>query len=285
MTNITDRIKYNCEIIDKAISEYLEESVCSAEVISEAMRYSTSSGGKRIRPALTLEFCRLFGGNDGCAVPFAVAVELIHSYSLIHDDLPCMDNDDVRRGKPSCHVAYGEANALLAGDALLTRAFEICAENKNVSAETAVSAVSLLAKCAGAFGMVGGQVIDLYGDTHKLEFETLLRLHSMKTGALICAAVGLGCLSAGVDPDGDRFADARLYAKNIGLTFQIIDDILDAKDGNEDENKTTFLTFMSEPDAYEYAKKLTDEAIDAISKYENSETLVELAAFLLNREK
>ena len=245
MINITDRIKYDSEIIDKAISEYLSEDVRSAEIISEAMRYSTMSGGKRIRPALTLEFCRLLGGKDECAVPFAVAVELIHSYSLIHDDLPCMDNDDTRRGKPSCHIAYGEANALLAGDALLTYAFEICAENKNVSAETAASAVALLAKGAGAFGMVGGQIIDLYGETHKLDFDTLLRLHSMKTGALICTAVGLGCLAAGVFADSDKFADSRIYAQNIGLTFQIIDDILDAREGDEDENKTTFLTFMS----------------------------------------
>ena len=285
MINISDRIKYDSEIIDRAISEYLSDDVKAAEIISEAMRYSTMSGGKRIRPSLTLEICRLFGGTDECAIPFAVAVELIHSYSLIHDDLPCMDNDDMRRGKPSCHIAYGEANALLAGDALLTCAFEICAENKNVSPETAVSAVSLLAKSAGAFGMVGGQVIDLYGDTHKLDFDTLLKLHSMKTGALICASVGLGCLAAGVNADSDKFADAKIYAKNIGLTFQIIDDILDAREGDEDENKTTFLSFMSESDAYEYAKKLTNEAIDAISKYENSEILVALADFLLNRDK
>ena len=285
MINIADRIKYDSEIIDKAISEYLSDDVKAAEIISEAMRYSTMSGGKRIRPSLTLEICRLFGGSDECAIPFAVAVELIHSYSLIHDDLPCMDNDDMRRGKPSCHIAYGEANALLAGDALLTCAFEICAENKNVSPETAVSAVSLLAKSAGAFGMVGGQVIDLYGDTHKLDFGTLLKLHSMKTGALICASVGLGCLAGGVNADSEKFADAKIYAKNIGLTFQIIDDILDAREGDEDENKTTFLSFMSESDAYEYAKKLTNEAIDAISKYENSEILVALADFLLNRDK
>ena len=285
MINISDRIKYDSEIIDRAISKYLADDVESAKVISEAMRYSTMPGGKRIRPSLTLELCRLFGGTDKCAIPFAVAVELIHSYSLIHDDLPCMDNDDMRRGKPSCHIAYGEANALLAGDALLTCAFEICAENKNVSPETAVSAVSLLAKSAGAFGMVGGQVIDLYGDTHKLDFDTLLKLHSMKTGALICASVGLGCLAAGVNADSDKFADAKIYAKNIGLTFQIIDDILDAREGDEDENKTTFLSFMSESDAYEYAKKLTNEAIDAISKYENSEILVALADFLLNRDK
>ena len=285
MTTIKEKIKYDSEIVDKAISEYLSEDVHSAEIISEAMRYSTMSGGKRIRPALTLEFCKLFGGQDRCAVPFAVAVELIHSYSLIHDDLPCMDNDDTRRGKPSCHIAYGEANALLAGDALLTYAFEICAENKNVPVETAASAVSLLAKSAGAFGMVGGQVIDLYGETHKLDFELLLRLHSLKTGALICAAVGLGCLAAGVSSNGNKFSDARIYAQNIGLTFQIIDDILDARDGDEDENKTTFLTFMSESEAYEYAKRLTKEAISAIEKYENSETLVALAEFLLNRDK
>ncbi len=272
-------------IIDTALESYLSEKQSGLEVITDARRYSVMSGGKRIRPYLTVAFCRLFGGEEGAAIPFACAVELIHSYSLVHDDLPCMDDDNTRRGKPSCHIAFGEANALLTGDALLTQAFELCAENENIDTQTRCSAISLLSRSAGAFGMIGGQVLDLYGDTHKFDFETLLHLQKLKTGALIKAAAGLGCLAAGVKEDDPRFADAMIYAENIGLTFQIIDDLLDDEDGSEKENKTTFLTFMDRKSAFEYAEKLTQVAICAIQKYNGGEILSSLAELLLYRKK
>ena len=283
--DIFSEISKSNAILDKALEERLQTDEPIVSILLDAERYSVMSGGKRVRPFLTLEFCRLFGGRAESALPFAMAVEVIHSSSLIHDDLPCMDDDDMRRGKPSCHIAFGEANALLAGDSLLLYAFELCSENKEVEPSVALEAVNVLAKSTGNFGMVGGQVIDLYGDTHKLDFDTLIKLHSMKTGALIGAAVKMGCLAAGVSTDSEKYADSSLYAKNIGLTFQIIDDILDARAGEEAPEKTTFLKFMSESEAFEYAKDLTDKAIRAISKYSGSEALVAFAEYLLNRDK
>ncbi len=283
--DILHNIEAASRLIDDALDTYLSEEQPGLEVIKEAQLYSVMSGGKRIRPYLTLAFSHLFGDNDSAAIPFACAVELIHSYSLIHDDLPCMDDDDTRRGKPSCHIAFGEANALLTGDALLTRAFALCTENTLVDAEIRCNAVSFLSRSAGAFGMIGGQVLDLYGETHDIDFETLLRLHKLKTGALIKAAVGLGCLSAGVKITDPRFEDAMIYAESIGLTFQIIDDLLDAEEGSEKEEKTTFLTFMNKDAAFEYAKELTEKAVEVISKYEDGELLASLAEYLLHRKK
>lgn len=272
-------------LIDAALSEYLSESQEGLEIITESERYAVMSGGKRIRPYLTLAFCRLFGGNDSAAIPFACAVELIHSYSLVHDDLPCMDNDLMRRGKPSCHAAFGEANALLTGDSLLTRAFSLCADNSEVDADTRLSCISCLSRAAGTFGMIGGQVLDLYGDTHEIDFETLLKIQRLKTGALIKAASALGCLAAGVKGNDSRFADAMAYSESIGLTFQIIDDLLDDEEGSENENKTTFLTFMDRRSAFEYAERLTNEAISIANRYEGGEMLASLAEFLLHRKK
>ena len=285
MIDILSEIRESTSVIDKALLKYFDRPSEVVSVLTDAEIYGVMSGGKRIRPFLTLEFCRLFGGEQKAALPFACAVELIHSYSLIHDDLPCMDDDDMRRGKPSCHKKFGEANALLAGDALLTYAFEICASNRDVSSDQVRSAVSVLAHSAGSFGMVGGQVIDLYGEDHEIDFETLLTLHKMKTGALIGAAVKLGCVAAGYAPDSQEYLDSAKYAECVGLTFQIIDDILDAREGSEKEEKTTFLTFMSEEEAYKYAEKLSSDACEAIGKYNNSDRLIALANFLLKRDK
>lgn len=285
MIDILSEIKTTSSVIDSALEGYFDKDSAVVSVLTDAEKYGVMSGGKRVRPFLTLEFCRLFGGTQSAALPFACAVELIHSYSLIHDDLPCMDDDDMRRGLPSCHKKFGEANALLAGDALLTYAFELCANNEEVSSDQVRRAVSLLAHAAGTFGMVGGQVIDLYGESHKIDFETLLTLHKMKTGALIGAAVKLGCIAAGYMPESQEFLDSVKYAECVGLTFQIIDDILDAREGSEKEEKTTFLTFMTEAEAYEYAKDLTNDACLTIGKYNGSEQLVSFANFLLERDK
>lgn len=281
-TDILEKIKKSTATIDAALENYLAGDDGDIKVLIDAENYSVMSGGKRVRPFITLEVCRMFGGKEEAAIPFAAAVEIIHSFSLIHDDLPCMDNDDMRRGKPSCHKAFGEANALLAGDSLLTRAFGVLASNDKVPAETTVKAVKILSELAGRNGMAGGQVIDLATEDHEISFELLLKLHSMKTGALISAAAELGCLAAGVEEDSAEFAAVTDYAKKIGLVFQIIDDILDMRSGELD-SKTTFMTFMSEDEALKYAKDLTDSAVSAIAPYENNETLVELAKFLLER--
>ena len=265
------------------------------KVLLDAECYSLFAGGKRIRPALTLEFCRMFGGEDSAALPFACAVEMIHTYSLIHDDLPCMDDDEMRRGKPTNHKVFGESTALLAGDSLLTGAFEVAASNSVVGSDISAKAVAYLASCAGRYGMVGGQIMDLEGEKKKLTLDELLKLHSLKTGALISAASVMGALAAGVEMTDPRMEDVVTYAENIGLAFQIVDDILD-KTGNAEElgknvgvdaehQKNTFLSFFTIEEAQFYVDRLTREAIDAIRKYKESETLCAIAEWLATRKK
>ncbi len=265
------------------------------KVLLDAEQYSLFAGGKRIRPTLVLEFCRLFGGRDEAALPFAAAVEMIHTYSLIHDDLPCMDNDDLRRGKPTNHKVFGEAIALLAGDALLTGAFEVASTNTAVTPEIAAMATAYLAANAGRYGMIGGQVMDIAGEHRKLSAEELLKLHSLKTGALINASCVLGALAAGISPGDSAMEKVVLYAEKIGLAFQIVDDLLDQtgdekllgkKTGADKEHeKNTFLSFYTIEEAQFYADRLTAEAIDAIRSFEESETLVSLAKWLATRKK
>ena len=275
MTNkISDKIKENAALIESALEKHLDLSDADYGILFKAMRYSALDGGKRIRPTLALEFCRMYGGKDEAALPFACAVELIHCYSLIHDDLPCMDNDDVRRGKPSCHKKFGEAQALLAGDALLTYAFELAASNRAVSAEAAAAAVVVLAKSAGADGMVGGQVMDMSAD---VGYDAMLKMNRKKTGALIEAACVLGCIAAGKTD----FSAARRYASGVGLSFQIKDDIMDA--GSEDDKKT-FLTFMDIPKAERMANDLTADACAALEGILSSEVLIGIARYLLERK-
>ncbi len=272
---------------------YVEDD--DIRVLLDAERYSLFAGGKRIRPLLTLEFCRLFGGDDAAALPFACAVEMIHTYSLIHDDLPCMDDDEMRRGKPTNHKVFGESTALLAGDSLLTGAFEAAASNTVAGAETSAKAVAYLAGCAGRYGMVGGQIMDLEGEKKKLTLDELIKLHSLKTGALISAAAVMGALAAGVDFNDPCMKDVVTYAENIGLAFQIVDDILDATgDAKElgknvgvdaEHQKNTFLSFYTVEEAQFYADSLTGEAIRALRKYPNSDLLCSLAEWLSTRKK
>ncbi len=287
MSRISDRLSENAALIEDSLVKMLALDDIRYPVLAQAMRYSASSGGKRIRPSLTLEVCRMLGGRDGDAIPLACAIEMIHTYSLIHDDLPCMDNDTERRGKPTNHVVFGEANALLAGDGLLTYAFET-AVSGSICAGLKVEAVRLLAEMAGPRGMVGGQVIDLIGDNERLDYETLVRMQGMKTGCLIRCACLLGAIAAGYSIASEEEADlARRnalvrYADAIGLAFQIEDDILD--DGEED-GKTTFLTFLTVEQARARVKALTDEALAAIAPFENKEVLQALAVYLAGREK
>ena len=237
----------------------------------------------------------MFGGEEAAALPFACAVEMIHTYSLIHDDLPCMDDDDMRRGKPTNHKMFGEAIALLAGDALLTGAFEAAASNTAAGAETSAKAVAYLAGCAGRYGMIGGQVMDLEGEKKPLSPEELLKLHSLKTGALISAASVLGALAAGVAFDDPRMEAVVTYAEKIGLAFQIVDDILDCTGDAQElgkatgvdaaHQKTTFMSFYSVEEAQYYADRLTQEAIESIREFEDSEALCELAEWLKDRKK
>lgn len=276
--------------INEALEQYLPQS---DDIVSEAMKYSVRNGGKRIRPVLTLEFCKACGAEPEKALPFACAVEMIHTYSLIHDDLPCMDDDDYRRGKPSCHIAYGEANALLAGDALLTLAFETVVK-ADVPAENVVRAVKELSYSAGILGMVGGQVLDLQNENKALTLGELEQIHNLKTGELIRVACVLGCIAAGADEEKIKAAEA--YAKGIGLTFQIVDDILDVTSdaetlgkpiGSDAENqKTTYVSLLGIEKSKEVAAELTRKAKAALAVYdENTEALSLLADNLLIRKK
>ena len=259
----------------------------------EAMKYSVLGGGKRIRAFLVLHTAKMFGGDEAAAMPYACALEMLHAYSLIHDDLPCMDDDDIRRGRPSCHKKFGEAVALLAGDSLLTLAFEIISTNDKVSDRSARLAAAALSGLAGYRGMCGGQELDLSEKVSS--YEELKYLHSLKTGALIRAAVLLGLYAADDAPSDDTVKDLSVYAESIGLAFQIHDDILDVTSdtetlgkpvGSDEKNgKKTVLSFMGIRDAEEEENRLTLSAVEVLSDYPGSEALSQLAVWLMTREK
>lgn len=291
---LKERITANAAAVDAALPVMLATPEAALDVLYDAMRYSALAGGKRIRPFLVMEFCRLFGGKAEAAMPFACAIECVHASSLIHDDMPCMDDDALRRGKPTNHIVYGEDIALLAGDALMTRGYELAATNTEVDSKTALLATQKLLFASGAVGMMGGQQIDLKSENVQIDFDTLLKMHAKKTGALIRVSAELGCLAAGItDPDDARVRAAVEYASGIGLAFQIVDDVLDVtgdeqtlgKKVHADDamGKTTFLTFMSVEQAKKYAEEITAKAIDGIRAYEGSETLVAFAEYLLDR--
>ena len=287
-------------LVENKLAELSECADADLSVIYDAMRYSLLSGGKRLRPFLTLEFARISALESGkdpesardAALVFGAAVEMIHTYSLIHDDLPCMDDDALRRGKPTCHIKFGEANALLAGDALLTRAFGVAAGNRSVSPETVVRAVSLMSECAGADGMVGGQVIDLASEGKNVGIATLEKLQTKKTGELIRCASLLGCIAGGASEGLTRVAES--YSMGIGRAFQVIDDILDvvgdekllAKPIGSDaaSGKSTFATVMTVDEARGYAERVTAMATDAVKRFAGSEALISLAEYLLTRK-
>jgi len=290
---IVNRLDRDADLTERAMAEYTAREDRELATLLSSERYSLFAGGKRIRPHLVLAFCRLFGGTEEAALPFACAVEMIHTYSLIHDDLPCMDDDDLRRGKPTNHKVYGYATALLAGDSLLTRSFGVAASNPYVNAECARAAVMALSDAAGAFGMIGGQIMDLAGETEEMAEDKLCRLHARKTGALISLSARLGCLAAGVEEDSEEMRVAIAYAERIGLAFQIVDDVLDGV-GDEKtlgksasdakRNKTTFLSFYSAEQAKAYAAELTAQAVSCLAEYEGSEELTDLAVYLLGRD-
>ena len=295
MTNTETALLACAAQVTKALDGYLTATDPTCDPLFEAMRYSTLSDGKRVRPYLTVEFCRLLGGSTEAALPFACAVEMIHNYSLIHDDLPCMDNDDFRRGKPTNHKVYGETTALLAGDTLLTQAFEICVSDTYVSAESARQAALYLSRAAGGNGMAGGQMIDTAADGQLSTLEALEHMYRLKTGALIAAASVLGVYAATDSPTKEMVADAETFSYNIGLAFQFMDDILDVTadaaefgrpTGSDDKNqKTTVLSFLSMEEALSRVNQLTSEAVAVISKYPGNESLVSLANYLVTRRK
>lgn len=285
------------EYIEKELFSYLPGSDCSEKVLIDSMSYSLEAGGKRVRPQLVLEFNKICSGNPEAAMPFAAAVEMVHTYSLIHDDLPCMDDDDLRRGKPSNHKVFGEDIALLAGDALLTLAFETLTSDKAlVFAGTGAccKAVNTLASYCGANGMVGGQVIDLLSEDRDVELELIREMDYKKTACLIKAACELGCISAGADKSM-RMAASR-YGECIGIAFQIQDDILDCTSTDEqlgkpvgsdwNNMKSTYVSHLGVERCRQLVNELTDSAIASLSVFEeNTDALKQFAIDLANRKK
>lgn len=279
--DIKEKLQNNSQLLDNELSKYFAIEDEDLHRLTDAQKYSILGTGKRIRAFLVMEFARLYGGNYELALPYACAIEMIHTSSLIHDDLPCMDNDDFRRGKPANHKAFGENIALLAGDALLTKAFEITAKNEKLTPFQNIQAVEILATHTGSNGMLGGQVIDIFAAENQLDKNTILKLHTYKTGKLIIASALLGCLAANLDFDDQKVFVATEYSKKLGLAFQIVDDILDYEEGKREMN--SFLSFMSLEEAKTHAQKLTYEAIDIITPYDDG-TFVALANYLIERK-
>jgi geranylgeranyl diphosphate synthase type II len=283
--------------VEEALPKYLPKNEQSLQkLLYEIMGYACESGGKRLRPILALEFCRVCGGDTARAMPFACAIEMIHSYSLIHDDLPCMDNSPIRRGRPSSHVAYGEDMALLAGDALLNRAFEVILEPANRSglpAESVLRAAYELANASGAEGMVGGQVIDLLYENKPINLDILEKLQYGKTAAIIEASCAIGCHIAGAGDD--KLTAAREYGSQIGLAFQIVDDILDATATSEqlgkpvrsdvEHGKATYVSLLGIEEAKRLAEKRTENAVNALSVFGDEIYFLSDLAYALLRRK
>ena len=275
------------------IEKKLESSITADNSAAQAMKYSLLSGGKRIRPILLLEFYALCGGKGDNALNFAAALEMIHTYSLIHDDLPCMDNDDMRRGRPSCHKAFGEDTALLAGDALLTLAFKTAADTVGIPADRVLKAIAVLAENAGISGMVGGQVEDLAFEKNGATIEELRGMYLKKTSCLLSAGAVCGSILAGANEEELKYAAE--YAEKLGLAFQIIDDILDCTSdektlgkpiGSDEKNgKTTYVTLLGIDGAKTEAERLSGEALTALCKIKgDNAALRELTADLLDRK-
>lgn len=283
-------------LVNDNLFRYLPSKDILQKSVVDAMEYSLDAGGKRIRPVLTLAFCEACGGYVENALPFACAVEMVHTYSLIHDDLPCMDNDFLRRGRPANHIANGEAMALLAGDALLTRAFEVmlCDETtKLVGAEATVKAASCLARSIGVLGMIGGQVVDLESEGKILTQSALDKMHKLKTGALITAAAKMGCIAA--QADKNQVLAAENYANSIGLAFQIMDDILDVTSTSKElgknvgsdlaAQKSTYVSCLGLEKSKRMVLHLTENAVKSLDVFGAKKEFLKTLAVNLSKRK
>lgn len=278
--------------VDAKLSEYFKPSGLSYDGLLESMHYSLTAGGKRIRPMLVLEFCRISGGNIEKTLPVACAIEMLHTYSLIHDDLPCMDNDALRRGKPTNHVVYGECTATLAGDALQAEAFGTIARSQ-LPAEARVTCVEILADAVGSDGMCAGQYLDMVGEHKLLSEDELNDINSRKTGSLLTAACRMGVAAAG---GNEAMLDAAAqYGACVGAAFQIRDDILDVISTSEElgkpigsdaqEHKNTYMTLLGEYKCMQMIEKLTDQAKNAVAgAFEDTKFLCELADSMVTRK-
>jgi len=283
---------YKAAVDERLTAELNYDEKLYASVI-DAMKYSVSIGGKRIRPCILMEFSSICGGDKDAALYMACALEMIHTYSLIHDDLPCMDDDDIRRGMPSCHIKFGEATALLAGDGLLTHAFQTASKAPNVPSDDINKCIRILSEYSGVNGMIGGQVIDLSSEGHRVNTDVLHKLCELKTSRLIQAACVMGCIISGAEDE--KIEAAATYGKYLGLAFQIVDDILDVVgDENKlgkpigsdaDNSKSTFVSLLGLDEAKLLALQYTETAISALSIFgDKAEQLKLLAEDLCYRD-
>lgn len=282
------------DLINQQLTEIYTENMALNKDLAKAMNYSLMAGGKRLRPILIMAAADALGVDGEKFLRLATSIEFIHTYSLIHDDLPAMDNDDYRRGKLTNHKVFGEALAILAGDALLTMAFEIIATDKNVDADIKVKIIAEMSKAAGAEGMVGGQVIDMQSENKQIDMQTLKQMHAAKTGALFCAAIRSGAILAGANDV--QLANLTEYARQFGLAFQITDDILDVVGdektigkpvGSDEKNhKSTYVTLGSLESAKALAQEAVNKAKVALEGFgENAEFLRALVDYLITRNK
>ena len=286
--------KKRADLVEEGLLRELKKVPAYDETLEKAMEYSLMAGGKRLRPVLLMAAADAVGKDGAAFLTTGCAIEMIHTYSLIHDDLPAMDNDDYRRGKPTNHKVFGDGIAVLAGDALLTLAFEVMLRQEGAAPETLVTVVSEMSRAAGPYGMVGGQVLDLEGEGRHLDLTALRKIHMGKTGALFCAAIRSGAILAGAKEE--ELAALTLYAERFGLAFQITDDILDVTGdeaaigkpvGSDVRNeKATYVTLTSLEEAKKLAEDAVNEAVAALDIFgERAAFLRDLALFLLGRKK
>ena len=294
--DINKEIAEHTTQVEAIITKYLPKESGYQKTVMEAMNYSFLAGGKRLRPMLMQETYRLFGGNSDIIEPFMAAIEMIHTYSLIHDDLPAMDNDDYRRGRKTTHVVYGEAMGILAGDALLNFAFETACKGlmQDVGNPAVARAVQILAQKAGIYGMLGGQVVDVESEGQPLEREKLDFIYDLKTGALIEASMLIGAVLAGASEKEQQVI--LQVAKDVGLAFQIQDDILDVTSdmetlgkpiGSDEKNhKTTYVTIRGLAQAQKDVEKISEGALEGVASLsEENVFLNELIRYLIHRKK
>ena len=294
--NIKDYLQNRSALVDRALERWMPGEEVLPRSLHQAMRYSVFAGGKRLRPILMIAACESVGGHARQVLHAACAMEMIHTYSLIHDDLPAMDDDDFRRGRPTNHKVYGEATAILAGDALLTEAFRILADaeaNRSVPPATVIKVIELVARYAGSQGMVGGQVVDMESEGKEIDFPTLEYIHTHKTGGLILASVQVGALLGGANDS--QVAAIKRFGGAAGLAFQIADDILDVvgdqqhlgKNVGSDQarGKATYPAQLGLDEARQRADELCGIAISALAPLgESAEILQELARYIVNRD-
>lgn len=286
--------KKRAELVEKNLIVELKKNPALEEKLAKAMEYSLMAGGKRLRPILLMAAADAVNNSGEKFLTVATSIEMIHTYSLIHDDLPAMDNDDYRRGKLTNHKVFGEATAILAGDALLTLAFEVMTRQEDISPEILLQVVKEMSTAAGQSGMVGGQSIDIESEGKKINLETLRKMHLGKTGALFKAAIRSGAILAGANPQ--QLDALTIYAEKFGLAFQITDDILDVVGDEKNlgkpigsdakNNKSTYVTLTSLEEAKNLAQKAVDDAVDALKIFgAEADFLRELVKYLIGRNK